>query len=188
MVRREERVAARETQTALDRMLLHHEVEQFFTYEVSLLDERRWEEWLDLLADDIRYYMPFVRNVKYGEHAERELTREQEDINWFDEGKDTLTKRLQQIMTGIHWAEEPLSRVVHLVTNVQVADVKSAGGEVHTKCNFLVYRNRLEMNTDILAGRRKDVLRKAEGQWKLARREIILAQNVLTAKNLTLLF
>ena len=40
----------------------------------------------------------------------------------------------------------------------------------------------------LLSGRRKDVLRKTDGEWKLARREVILAQNVLTSKNLTLLF
>ncbi len=32
-------------------------------------------------------------------------------MNWFDEGKETLTQRVRQILTGVHWAEEPLSRV-----------------------------------------------------------------------------
>jgi 3-phenylpropionate/cinnamic acid dioxygenase small subunit len=44
--------------------------------------------------------------VKYGEE-EREFTRSTTDINWFDEGKDTLSRRVKQIQTGIHWAEEP---------------------------------------------------------------------------------
>jgi len=69
----------------------------------------------DLLADDIRYWMPMRRNVKFGED-EREFTRANSDVNWFDEGKDTLAKRVKQIETGIHWAEEPRSRLSHLVT------------------------------------------------------------------------
>ena len=69
-------------------MLLKHQVEEFLYHEAEVLDERRYEEWLDLLADDVRYWMPMRRNVKFGE-LEREFTREGQDINWFDEGKDT---------------------------------------------------------------------------------------------------
>src|SRR5207249_8551146 len=140
------------------------------------------------LADDVRYYMPIVKNVKYGEHTDREMTRESKEINWFDEGKDTLVKRIRQIMTGIHWSEEPLSRVVHLVTNLQIVHVSPDGREVHTECGFMDYKNRVETETDVFVGRRKDVVRRVGQEWKLARREIILAQNVLLAKNLTVLF
>ena len=56
--------------------------------EASLYDERRFKEWLALLTEDVRYFMPMLRNVKFGEH-EREETREMEDLNWIDEGIDT---------------------------------------------------------------------------------------------------
>jgi 3-phenylpropionate/cinnamic acid dioxygenase small subunit len=85
------------------RLLLTQEVAEFLYREAELLDERRYDEWLALLADDIRYWMPMRRNVKFGEEA-REFTREAQDIAWFDEGKDTLTRRVRQIQTGIHWA------------------------------------------------------------------------------------
>ncbi len=81
--------------------------------------ERHYEDWLELLTEDVRYWMPMRRNIKFGE-LEREFTREGHDINWFDEGKDTLTRRVNQILTGVHWAEEPLSRITHMVSNVQV--------------------------------------------------------------------
>ncbi|MCE2469939.1 MAG: 3-phenylpropionate/cinnamic acid dioxygenase subunit beta [Dehalococcoidia bacterium] len=172
-------------QSAVERMLRHHEIEQFLTHEASLYDERRYNEWLDLLTDDIRYYMPMLRNVKFGEH-ERELTREMEDLNWIDEGKDILTKRIEQILTGVHWAEEPLSRIVHVITNVLIEDDR--GDEVDVKCKFVTYRNRVETETDLFIGRREDTLRMVDGWWKIARRKVILAQSVLLAKNLTLLF
>ncbi|MBI1733765.1 MAG: hypothetical protein HYR51_01200 [Candidatus Rokubacteria bacterium] len=53
------------------------------------------------------------------------------------------------------------------------------------KCRFLVYRNRVETETDLLVGKREDVLRRAEGRWRIARRMIVLDQSVLLAKNLT---
>ena len=170
---------------AIAQLLLKQQIEDFLYHEVELLDERRYEDWLALLADDVRYWMPMRRNVKFGE-LEREFTRAGQDINWFDEGKDTLTRRVQQILTGVHWAEEPLSRVCHMVSNVQI--LQASAEEVTVSSRFLVYRNRLETETDFFVGKRQDVLRKVNGQWKIARRQIILDQNVLLAKNLTVFF
>jgi 3-phenylpropionate/cinnamic acid dioxygenase small subunit len=169
----------------LEQLLLIRDVEEFLYAEAELLDERRFKEWLDLLTDDVRYWMPMRRNVKFGEQ-ERENTREQQDMNWFDEGKATLTQRVQQILTGVHWAEEPLSRVCHMISNVQLVHVTPT--EVTVKSRFLVYRNRLQDETDFFVGKREDVLRRIEGGWKIARRKIILDQNVLLAKNLTVFF
>ena len=53
------------------------------------------------------------------------------------------------------------------------------------KCHFIVLRNRLETETDFIAGRREDVLRREEGNLKIASRKIIIDQSVLLAKNLT---
>ena len=171
-------------------LLLEHEVASFLYHEAELLDERRYEEWLDLLAEDIRYWMPIRRNVKLGE-LEREFTREGQDVNWFDEGKDTLVRRVKQILTGVHWAEEPLSRLCHMVSNVQLLGAEpsvTAPANVTVKSRFLVYRNRVETETDILVGKREDVLRRVDGGWQVSRRKIILDQNVLMTKNLTFFF
>jgi 3-phenylpropionate/cinnamic acid dioxygenase small subunit len=180
----------RDRHEAIARMLLKQEIEEFLYREVELLDERHYEEWLALLADDVRYWMPMRRNVRFGE-LEREFTREGLDINWFDEGKDTLTRRVQQILTGVHWAEEPLSRLCHMISNIQLLHVSPSAlepVEVAVKCRFLIYRNRVETETDILVGKREDVLRRVDGQWKVAQRKVILDQNVLLAKNLTFFF
>jgi 3-phenylpropionate/cinnamic acid dioxygenase small subunit len=167
------------------RLLLTQEIAQFLYTEAELLDERRHDEWLALLADDIRYWMPMRRNVKYGDTA-REFTRETEDVSWFDEGKDTLARRVRQLQTGIHWAEEPQSRISHMITNVQLLSVTP--DEVVAKSRFLIYRNRVETETDLLVGKREDTLRRAGDGWQIARRKIILDQSVLLTKNLTFFF
>jgi 3-phenylpropionate/cinnamic acid dioxygenase small subunit len=169
---------------------LRAEIEDRLFLEAELLDERRYEEWLDLFADDLVYFMPIRRNVKYGNHAQ-ENTREGIDACWFDEDKWTLTKRVEQIRTGIHWADEPQSRVCHLISNVRVADVVpslEAPQELLAKSHFLIYQNRVATETTMFVGRREDRFRNIEGTWKIARREILLDQNVLTAKNLTVFF
>ena len=173
----------------LTRLLLKEEIEELLYREAELLDERRFEDWLDLFTEDARYWMPMRRNVP-AEEPEREFTREGVDVNWFDEGKDTLTRRVKQIRTGVHWAEQPPSRICHMVSNVQLLDASDGPSpdEVAVKSRFLIYRNRVETETDILVGKREDLLRRVDGAWRIARRKIILDQSVLLVKNLTFFF
>lgn len=170
---------------------LKAEIEDFFYQEADYIDERKFKDWLDMLHEDIKYFMPMRRNVKFGQHAERENTREGMDISWFDEGKWTLTKRVEQILTGVHYAEEPLSRTSHLLTNVRVLErgLNEIGQEiVKTSCRFYVYLNRVEYEVEEMVGKRYDSLIKTEAGWKVLHREIILDQNVLLVKNLTTFF
>ena len=172
-------------------LLLKEEIEAFFHHEADLLDQRQFRDWLDLLAEDLVYFMPIRRNVKFGEHAERENTRQGEGISWFDEDKWTLTKRVEQILTGVHYAEEPLSRVTHMVSNIRLLEVTPSPAdpsEVTVGCRFLVYQSRVEYENYTFIGRRTDVLRRHGDSWLIARRELILEQNVLLAKNLSILF
>lgn len=172
------------------KLFLHREIEEFLIAEADLLDDRRFEEWLDLFTDDARYWMPLVRNIQYRDNA-RQFSREGLDNAWMDEGKETLAQRVKQLGTGIHWAEEPQSRMSHMVTNIRILSTTpdaASPAELVVKSRILVYRNRLETEVDILVGKRKDTLRRTEQGWKIARREIYLDQNVLLAKNLTTFF
>ena len=170
---------------------LKADMEDFLYGEADLLDNRQFREWLTLLTEDITYFMPIRRNVKFGQHAQRENTRQGSGISWFDEDKWTLSKRVDQILTGVHFAEEPLSRVCHMVSNVQILHVTPSLDdpcEVEVRCRFLVYQNRIEYETYTFVGKRTDLIRKTPDGWKIARREILLDQNVLLAKNLSTFF
>jgi 3-phenylpropionate/cinnamic acid dioxygenase small subunit len=170
---------------------LKADIEDFYYHEADLLDDRRFRDWLDILTGDISYFMPIRRNVKFGQHASRENTKLGEGISWFDEDKWTLTKRVEQILTGVHYAEEPLSRISHMVSNIQIRDVRpnlEAPGEIDVTSRFLVYQNRVEYETYTFVGRRNDTLRATGNGWKVAKREILLEQNILLAKNLTMFF
>jgi 3-phenylpropionate/cinnamic acid dioxygenase small subunit len=170
---------------------LKADMEDFLYAEADLLDNRQFRDWLNLLAEDMTYFMPIRRNVKFGQHAQRENTVQGSGISWFDEDKWTLTKRVDQILTGVHYAEEPLSRVCHMVSNVQVLGATpslEAPQEVEVRCRFLVYQNRIEYETYTFVGKRTDLIRKTSDGWKIARRAILLDQNVLLAKNLSTFF
>jgi 3-phenylpropionate/cinnamic acid dioxygenase small subunit len=169
----------------LDRYLLLAEVSEFLYWESDLLDDRRYTEWLDLLADDFTYCMPLRLNVPYADADAKSATKAGEDMCWFDEPKETVELRVMQLMTGLHWAEEPVSRVAHLVTNIRIEEV--VGDEVRLSSRFLVYRNRVADETDLLVGRRNDTLRRDPAcGWKVVRRHLLLDQTVLLAKNLSI--
>jgi 3-phenylpropionate/cinnamic acid dioxygenase small subunit len=168
---------------------LMREIEDFFYTEADLLDEREYDRWLDLLTEDVVYWMPMRKNVSFANRAKD--TTAEDDVAWFHDDKETLRKRVKQIQTGLHWADEPISRVAHVITNIRLTEPISAldeGARATTKCRFIVYRNRLEAETDLLVGRREDTLTRIGGQLKVARRKIILDQSVLLAKNLTMFF
>lgn len=170
---------------------IKREIEEFLFDEAEFLDRREFNSWLELLADDLVYYMPMLFNVKYGAHATSEKTRLEKDMSWFNEGKWTLTKRVEQIQTGVHWAEEPLSRVCRLVSNVQLTRISPESSdelEVGARSRFVIYQNRCEHEQYFFVGDRSDIIRKTGEGWQLARREINIHQNVLMAKNLTIFF
>ena len=164
---------------------LQHEIEQFLYLEAALLDEGKFHEWLAILADDIHYWMPTRYN-----RTRRERSRDvaaPDEIAFFDEDMASLKMRIKRIDTGLAWAEDPPSRTRHLVTNVVVRP-RSTGAEYDVASNFILYRSRLETDLNIFAGRRDDVLRRTVAGLRIARRKILLDQNVILAKNLSVFF
>jgi 3-phenylpropionate/cinnamic acid dioxygenase small subunit len=176
---------------------LLREIEQFLYREARLLDERRFAEWLDLFTDDARYWMP-VRSTRYprrskaiaildaGRYEEDEVAKDGE-LGIFDESKETLRRRIERLDTGMAWAEDPPSRTRHLISNVE-AEPTGDPGELEVHSSFLVFRGRGETEQDFYVGARRDTLRRVDGAWKIARRTIILDQNVLVAKNVSIFF
>jgi len=181
---------ATDRDAAIARLLLKAEAEAFLTHEADLLDARRFEEWLGLLAPDVKVWMPVARNVEGGGGG-AEFTVEDADANWLDEGYETLAQRVKQLSTGVHWAEQPPSRTTHMVSNIEVISVDGpmdAPESLTVRCRFLLYRNRNETEQDFFIGKRNDTLRRAQDGWRLVRREVFLDQNVLLAKNLSVFF
>jgi len=172
-------------------------VEQFLYREARLLDERRFHDWLELLTDDVRYWMP-VRTSRYPKrsraivildedrYVEDELAQEGE-LALLDETKQSLSMRIARLETGMAWAEDPPSRTRHLITNIEVED-GDTNAELTVYSNFLVYRTRGETEQDFFVGQREDILRSVVGAWKIARRKIVLDQNVLLPKNISIFF
>lgn len=170
-----------------DDIRLHFEVQRLYTLEAQLLDQHRYADWLELLADDLHYWAPVRTN---------RLRRQQSladgapgEVAIFDETKASLAWRIRRFDSGMAWAEDPPSRTRHLITNVSVRVAADDGttGQYLAESAFLCYRNRLEREVDLYAGARTDILRRDpdNGGLLIARRTILLDQNVLLAKNIS---
>ena len=168
-----------------DMRALTWEAERFLYREADLLDTRQYEDWLNTLHENVVYFMPMLRNTRHNELSAREATREGVDISWFEEGKWTLGKSIEQIRTGVHFAEEPVSRVTQHVSNVYVTGAAAETGALSVSSRIFVRQNRNQYESMMLSARRNDVLQKDDDGWKLLRREIYLTENVLSVKMLT---
>jgi len=153
----------------------------FYIREAWLLDERKLKEWLELFTDDVLYFMPRRKNVLRRE-AHREVTP-LGDLSLIEDDRTYLEMRVARLDSGMAWAEEPPSRTRHLIGNLVAEPLEN--GEVAAKTAFLVYRSHLETDHQLLSGSREDVLRRVNGDWKVAKRTILLDANVLLDKNLS---
>lgn len=170
---------------------LRLDIEAFLYHEARLLDDRKFRAWLDLLTDDVRYWMPTRHNrMREGPDEQWEIEKELDALGFFDENKTSLKLRVERFYSGMAWAEDPPSRTRHFISNVEVMTTERAD-EVQAYSNFLAYRSRLEGlegDEDFFAGRREDILRREHGNWKIAQRRIIFDGLVLNAQNLSIFF
>ncbi|WP_210429006.1 aromatic-ring-hydroxylating dioxygenase subunit beta [Nocardioides eburneiflavus] len=177
---------------ALADLQTHFEVEQFYYREAELLDDGRYTDWLELLADDLDYWMPTRTNRLRRQQALSIAKRG--EAAFYDESKESLAWRIRRFDSGMAWAEDPPSRTRHLVTNVVARYLDPDEHEGFTphdlvvRSAFLVYRNRLEREENVFAGGRTDVLRRSPYGLLVARRTILLDQNILQSKNISTFF
>lgn len=151
-----------------------HEFESLLIDEYWLLDEDRLEDWLALMADDIRYWAP----------VREDLNRGEEDFNrphlltHFDEDRMTLGMRVARLRTGSAHAEEPPSRLRHFVSNVKILD-RRANDEVQVASNFMIFRSRSGRDDSLFVGTRRDWWRATDSGWRLLERLIVFDHDLI---------
>ena len=163
---------------------VQREIEKFLYLEARLLDENNYSAWMELLAPDIHYWMPVIENRKRDDPAG---VYGADRLAYFDDTLDQIERRVQRYESKTAWMEDPATRHVHVITNIEV-ELGEKPNEVIAHSVFTNYRNRGERDEDLLFGRRHDVIRKENGRWLLARRKILIAQNLFLSKNINTFF
>jgi 3-phenylpropionate/cinnamic acid dioxygenase small subunit len=161
---------------------LQYQITEFLHREAYLLDHRKFEDWLDIFTDDLVYRMP-LRVTR----EERDGSNINDNMTFFEETKKSLTTRVKRLRTTSAWAENHAPRGRHLITNILIEGQGSNADELQVRSSFLFLRSRgSDIDTEHLFGERLDVLRKVNGEWKIAARTIYPDQAVLTVKNISM--
>lgn len=165
------------------------EITDFLYREAELLDDGRYREWMDLLTEDVRYQVPI--RVTKERILEGGMSGVVENMFHLDEDRDSLEMRVDRVETGFAWAEDPPSRLRHFITNIRVKEVRetSAGKESEVRSNLLLFRSRWDdPRHTVLSAERRDVLRQVDGDWKLAKRVVILDSATMPTMNISFFF
>jgi 3-phenylpropionate/cinnamic acid dioxygenase small subunit len=161
---------------------LYGEVLEFLYREAEMLDDCRFQDWIGLFAEDIHYTMP-VRTTQF-----RARGAGFQEVSFFDDNIHSLTTRVQRLQTDSAWAETPPSRTRHFLTNVLVQPGEQST-EYAVVANFMVTRSRGDQGYQMFTGRREDSLRRLScGEFRIARRRILVDQTIITGTNLSILF
>lgn len=155
---------------------LQREIERLFSYEAWLVDERRLYEWLDLFTDDATYSVAVREAVQDREEVIAPLAHSEARL--FDDDKQFMTTRVKRLETSLAHAEQPPSLTRHLITNVLIHG-DDAGNQLSVSSNFVVFQTRIDIADHVFFGKRDDVLRKVNGQWKITRRQIVVDKSPL---------
>lgn len=145
----------------------HWEIEQFLYQESECLDDRRLDDWLELIDEDIDYKVP-VRVSQEGRHSDFL------DTYHLFETYDTLSDRITRRSGEYAWSERPPSRTRHFVSNVRV-EPGDAEDEYEVKSNVLLYVSKGDSaKYEMLSAKREDVVVDTEDGLKIRERTAYL--------------
>lgn len=151
---------------------------RFLSYEAKLLDERRFEEWLNLLDDEIVYEVPTrIAKAQFAEETSAGACRICDD-------KKMLQIRVNRLNSGHCWSESPPSRTLRVVGSV-IVNATDEPTVLEVESALIIYRQRGDdAPGDIVPVRRSDRIRFASGRAKLLRRRALITETVLHTPNL----
>jgi ethylbenzene dioxygenase beta subunit len=158
---------------------LVHDVQQLLYKDARLLDEQRYDDWFELMTEDFTYWVP-VPQSRY--RRDRKGVYEPGRMAHFDDSLAELKLRASRWKETTAWSEDPPTRHVHYVTNIEI-ERADAAGEWLVRSVVISLRNRNEDEENWLGGRREDLVRETPVGLKLARRKVFVTQSTLLAKN-----
>jgi phthalate 3,4-dioxygenase subunit beta len=161
----------------------HLQAHHWLVEEAYLLDAQHYDEWLELLAEEIHYVMPVRVTTALGAGFDAAP-----GMAHFDENKYSLSRRVARFGTEHAWTEDPPSRLRHYVANVRTFATEDPDHLVVDSA-VLLYRSRGDVReAAIVSAGREDLLRRApDGPgWLLARRTILVDDSVLRTQNLAI--
>lgn len=153
------------------------DAETFLFHEARLLDGRRFDEWLALFADECLYWLPVGDD-----------DAELEPAIVYD-NRARLEERVFRLNETRAYAQEPPSRTLHNVSNVEVVEADAHVARV--RCHLTVLEVRVGDAAQAGLGRPQllaggcDYLLTGGPEWRIARKKVLLLTRDLPLPNLS---
>jgi 3-phenylpropionate/cinnamic acid dioxygenase small subunit len=141
-------------------------IEQFLYLEARLADEGDYDGWEALWTDDGVYWIP----------ANGDDIDPTTQMSIVYDNRSRIGLRVRQLKHDKRHAQNPRSRLRRILGNVEVLEGDAAGADVAVGANFIVYESR-ERGTTVWGGRTEYRLRRVDGQWRMARKKVMLVDN-----------
>jgi 3-phenylpropionate/cinnamic acid dioxygenase small subunit len=176
-----------------DNLLTLTRLQQWFYQEARLLDARRYDLWLQLLDERIRYRVPdraYRMQADVRDFSTWAVEREMEaadGLALIDDDLAALTLRIGRLQTTMGWAEMPASMSRRLVGNVMIVGDRDAEGCLPVVSTLYLAKVRREERV-LFTAERRDRLTSTPDGYRLRERYVVLDDVVLPSENLSLLF
>jgi 3-phenylpropionate/cinnamic acid dioxygenase small subunit len=153
---------------------LARDVEAFLIREARLIDEHRYDEWMELWEEELVYWVPCNEDdFDPGKH-----------VSLIYDGRESLTERVWRLKGKQAHAQRPKSKLLRTVSNVVVEEV--AGDEISVSSAFVLGEVRNAVQT-IYLGRNLHALVRRGGGLRMRRKKVMLLNNDAPLGNLTFL-
>lgn len=140
------------------------QVEDFLFMEADLLDKWQLNEWLELFDEERgSFFIPSTDAPESDHHTALFLIA--------DDNMVRLRSRVNQLLSGLTWAENPPSRTCRIISNVKVRGME--GDVLKIEANFVVFRMRFQ-NIDPYIGKYHYKLLPKGDSFKIVERRSIL--------------
>ena len=151
---------------------LNQEVAEFLYREALLLDERKWQDWLELYAEDAVFWVPSYT-------MEGEVVADPElSVNlMYVSSQSGLEDRIFRLSTEESFASSPLPRTCHMISNVLAHETE--GGTVHATAAFNVACWSNQRGPENRVGRYEYHLRRDSDDYHIGRKKVLLVDEVI---------
>lgn len=153
------------------------EAHELLAEEAHLLDDRDYEAWLALFADECLYWMPVDPEVEDGTMR----------LNVFYDDRPAMEDRVARLSSGSAYTEEPISLTARTISVAQVRPGEDDGGcAVRSNFVLVAYRSGKQR---VLGGRCLHRLARSDGgRLRIAEKRITLLGSDAPQEPMTFLF
>ena len=138
-------------------------IEAFLIHESRLLDDRRFDDWRDLFAEDGHYWVP-LRPGQESPLSEPSL---------FYDDKATMQTRFARLAHPHIHAQSPPHRTCHLVGGVSVEEVDAGRGECRVRSSLIMVDYRVRVQR-VFAGHVHHCLRRVGQRYQIVSKSVYL--------------